>query len=309
MNKVWVLGSSNLDIICQVDEIPISGNTIEAENMTQSTGGKGANQAYGISYWGVPVEFLGAVGDDGNGDRLLEKLQESGVGVQNVQSVQNCSSGTAIVLVNSRGENCIVFNPGANHKVPKDIVDSIPVQSGDFLVAQLEVNTDAVEYSFISASKRGLTTVLNPSPMKPLRDSNVRNAIMKHSTVLVANSHEASELGNVEVVDVSSAEKCAEKLLKVGPKVVVITLGKTGSFLMSSAGSHFVKAIDIEVVDTQGAGDAFLGAFVARMANGDELVDCLDFANIVSSYSVGRHGSTQVSLPQTNNPFLGKWKN
>lgn len=308
MKNIWVLGSSNIDLICHVDEMPVSGNTIQSGDLIQSTGGKGANQAYCISYWGIPVNFIGAVGDDANGKILLEKLRSSGIGIDNISCIENCSSGSAIVLVNSRGENCIIVSPGANRRVPKDIFDEIPTTSGDFLIAQLEVNVDAVEQSFISASERGVTTILNPSPMKPLDDKKLRESILRHTSVLVANSHEAAELGNEKVFDLPSAEKCARKLMELGPKIVVITLGKTGSFLMNADDSHFAEAIDVAVVDTQGAGDAFLGAFIARMVRGDDFSDCLDFANIVSSYSVGIHGSTQVSLPPKNDPFLDKWK-
>jgi ribokinase len=308
MKNTWVLGSSNMDLICHVDEMPVSGNTIQSGDLIQSTGGKGANQAYCISYWGIPVSFLGAVGDDTNGKTLVEKLRNSGVDVDSVRFIENCSSGTAIVMVNSRGENCIVVSPGANCRVPRGIFDEVTAKAGDFLIAQLEVNIDAVEQSFISASKRGVTTVLNPSPMKPLQAIKLRDSILRHTSVLVANSHEAAELGNERVFDLPSAEKCAKRLMKLGPKVVVITLGKTGSFLMSTGGSHFIEAIDVDVVDTQGAGDAFLGAFIARMVKEDDLSDCLDFANIVSSYSVGIHGSTQVSLPPKNDPYLAKWR-
>jgi ribokinase len=204
-----------------------------------------------------------------------------------------------VVYVDPRGDNCIVVHPGANHRVPTDIYDSVQFRQGELLLSQLEVNLDAVGAAFDSARRRGVTTVLNPSPLKEIPDT-----LLRDTSMLVANVQEAQELGGVTITDVSTARSCAAALRQRGPDKVAITLGKEGAILCDGAECCYVRGIEVESVDTQGAGDAFLGAFVARLAHGESDDEALAFGNRVAAYSVTRRGTTQRSLPDRNDPFL-----
>ena len=301
MKHVSVLGSSNIDLTYQVTRIPDVGSTVEASDFARGTGGKGANQAYAVAYWGVPVSFIGAVGDDENGATLVAQLRDFGIDVTNLITVGGAPSGTAVVYVDPQGDNCIVVHPGANHRVPTDICDTVRFTEGDLLLSQLEVNLDAVIAGFDAARRRGATTVLNPSPLKPIPET-----LLQGTSILVANVQEAEELSGLRITGVSSARSCAIALRKRGPEKVAITLGGAGAIFLNGAECSYVEGVKLETVDTQGAGDAFLGAFVARLALGDPEAEALAFGNLVAAYSVTMRGSTQRSLPERNDPFLSK---
>jgi len=297
--RVWVLGSSNVDVTYRVKAIPRPGNTAEASECSLGTGGKGANQALAIAYWGCEVAFIGAVGSDPYGKLLLAALKQGSVDTTHVQVVEGETSGTAVILVGADGENSIVVHPGANHAVSLKVVRKIVFQPSDIAVAQLEVNIDAVETFFRVARRVGAATVLNPSPLRPLGER-----LLANTMILIANQHEAGELGGMEVRDRESARKCASVIGKRGPSEVVITLRDQGAILCGLRESLGVRGIKVKPVDTQGAGDAFLGSFVARIAAGRSLSDALRFANRVAAYSVTRKGSTQKSMPHRNAAFL-----
>ena len=289
-NKIWFLGSSNVDIIYRVKEIPLVDYTIQAKSCVIATGGKGANQAIAASKYGANVNFIGAVGDDSNGKILLKVLKTNGINIENVTIVKNVHSGNAVILVDDEGSNCIIVYPGANHNVPVDIYPNF--MEGDMLVAQLEVNMSAVEYYFKLAKKK-MYTILNPSPFIFLSQE-----LLKKTDIIIVNEVEAYKLGGVVVRGPETAKVCCKKIIKLGPSIVIITLGKMGVVVATNENAFHVPGYDVDVVDTQGAGDAFLGTFVAKLAQGATIEDATLFANMVASLSVTKMGSTQVSLPE-----------
>jgi len=292
-NKIWFLGSSNVDITYRVKEIPLVGYTIQAKSYVIATGGKGANQAIAASKYGANVNFIGAVGDDSNGKILLKVLKTNGINVENVTIVKNVHSGNAVILVDDGGSNCIIVYPGANHNVPVDIYPDF--MEGDMLVAQLEVNMSAVEYYFKLAkkAKKKIYTILNPSPFISLSQE-----LLKKTDIIVVNEVEAYELGGVVVRGPETAKVCYKKIIKLVPTIVIITLGKMGVVVATNENAFHVPGYDVDVVDTQGAGDAFLGTFVAKLAQGATIEDATLFANMVAALSGTKMGSTQVSLPE-----------
>lgn len=299
MARVWVLGSSNVDVTYRVETIPRPGDTVAASECTVGTGGKGANQALAIAYWGGEVHFIGAVGDDRNGELLLAALKKGGVDATHVEVIEGRASGTAVVLVGADGENSIVVHPGANQRVSPEAVRKIEFRPSDVVVAQLEVNLDAVQTLFRVARRWGATTILNPSPVRALG-----RKILAETSILIANQHEASALGGIEVRDSESAKECALAICRAGPRGVIVTLRDQGALLYGPRECFRVRGLKVKTVDTQGAGDAFLGSFVSRLAAGHSRADALDFANRVAAYSVTQRGSTQKSMPARDASFL-----
>ena len=288
--KIWILGSSNIDITYKVKEIPVKGSTIQAESCVKASGGKGANQAIAAARWGVDTFLIGAVGDDENGQLLINVLKSWNVNTDYVSVAKNIPSGNAIIFVDNEGANCITVYPGANQYLPCDKCPDFG--SKDLLIAQFEVNIDSVEFFFEYAKKRGTYTILNPSPFKSISEY-----LLKSTDMIIANEIEAYKLGGITVDTPLKAKECGKKIIKSGPETVLITLGKMGVVVVTDEHAVHIPEYPVKVVDTQGAGDTFLGTFAAMLCNGKTLENAAQYANIVAALSVTKKGSTQVSLP------------
>jgi len=292
--RVWILGSSNVDYTYRVKSLPVTGQTVNAEGYHTATGGKGANQAVAATHWGAQVYFIGAVGDDQNGKTLRNVLSSHGINSEKVTVLKGTASGNAIVQVDENGENYITVYGGANLLVPPPGSGSFDdFRTNDILVSQLEVNADAIAGYYEVAKNQCVYTVLNPSPYK-----SISRSILKMVDLLVANETEASEIGESQVDSAESAKTCALKIRNsVGIDAIVITLGSHGAVLSNREVCFHFPGYSVDVTDTQGAGDAFLGSLVAKLALNSNLEIAVCFANWVAAQSVAKHGSTQLSLP------------
>lgn len=299
MQKIWILGSSNIDMNYYLEELPLKGQTIHAENYTSATGGKGANQAWAASHWETEEGFIGAVGNDSSGEILQKRLADKGIDTTHISVVENSPSGSAVIYVDKNGNNCIVVHGGANLRIPLDAVMTIPYSVGDILLSQLEVNMDAVEAAFSKAHSSGVTTVLNPSPIRNLPDT-----LCENTDILVLNQHEAEQLSGSPVGNREEALLASTKMIARGIRTIVVTLGEDGVVLAEEDSHHFAEGVSVVPRDTQGAGDAFLGTLVAQISLGLQIQQAAEFANKVAAFTVTQLGSTQVSMPPANAPFL-----
>ena len=291
MNKIWILGSSNVDVTYECEKLPLEGHTVLAESCVIATGGKGANQAFAVAHFGAQVNFIGAVGDDNEGKTLLNALNSKNINTDCVYIAEE-KSGNAIIAVNRNGANFIVVYPGANQCIPTDM--DLNFANGDLLVAQLEISIDAVEQYFKLAKIKGTKTILNPSPYK-----DIPKEIYRNTDIIIANESEAFYLGGIEVSDAQTANNCAMEIAKKGPKDIIITLGSKGVFAKSDQSQYF-NGYAVKVVDTQGAGDAFLGTFAAKYIKNGDIYSSIQFANAAGALAVTKKGSTQVSMPENS---------
>jgi len=291
-NTVWVLGSSNIDLTHNVKKLPQKGETIFSDNCLIGTGGKGANQAVAAAHFGSNVSFVGAVGDDANGQVLLNTLKSYGINTQYVHVVQNMESGNALILVDENGSNIISVFPGANNYIPLSILDEISFKRRDILIAQLEVNMEVIDKSFELAKQHHVITVLNPSPYKNLSENLLRNI-----DIIIVNEIEGRLLSNINVDNEISAKMCAQEIKKMGVNNVIVTLGKLGVVLATNCNTIYFPGHNVNVVDTQGAGDAFLGTTVSQIYKNKSIEEAVSLANYIASITVTREGSTQVCLP------------
>lgn len=287
--KIWVLGSSNHDTTHFVDSLPRPGETINASSVLQATGGKGANQAAAASCCGALVSFVGAIGDDHAGPMLHDALRQAGIDTSFLQVIGNCPSGSALVLVENSGQNSIVTFPGANSRIDTGAIPRLPIGAGDLALAQMETTIEAT-HSFLSHAKaRGAFTILNPSPLQPLPPS-----LLREVELIVANQSELWGLTGQGLAE----HDAVIRLHRKGPAQVVITLGSRGTLLYRNGRCTEQPGYQVTPVDTQGAGDAFLGVLCATLARGNTLEDAARFANAVAAFSVTCRGSTQRSLPR-----------
>lgn len=270
---VWVLGSLNADLTFTVPTIVRPGETLSAMSSSTAPGGKGMNQAVAAAHEGARTVMVGAVGDDSDGALLARTLEDRGV-----HSALLCRdqarTGTAMVQLDSTGENAIIVLPGANETLTPDETRAAlaACQPGDVVVAQLEIPQDAIEAGFRAGHERGARTLLNAAPAADATE------LLPHVDVLVVNEGEARTLVGGHMDDAAS------RLRATHDCDVIVTLGAAGCMVVDSSGPEHVPAIATNVVDTTGAGDAFVGAVAAALAEGTSLRDAVSRGTELASH-------------------------
>jgi ribokinase len=285
---VTVVGSANLDLVLRVARIPAPGETVLAHAREQHIGGKGLNQAVAASRAGAATVFVGAVGDDSAAGLLLSALARHGVDTTGVRR-QSGPSGTALVMVADTGENAIVVDPGANSSaVTLSEPQRALIASAAVVLCQLEVPLPLVAAAARAARAGGALVVLNAAPAAQLPQE-----LLGDVDVLVVNEHEALTLAGGGARD---AEQAARVLAGSVPDVVV-TLGAAGALHLSGSGDlRREPGIPADVVDSTGAGDAFVGVLVAHLATGGQVRDGLARAVAAGSLAVRTLGAV-AGLP------------
>jgi ribokinase len=256
---ILVVGSINQDTILHVTQTPEPGETVLALSLRVTGGGKGANQAIAAARAGANVAFLGCVGDDEAGRSALTALTAGGISTTAVKVTNTAPTGSAYVIVTADGENSIVVAPGANHQLRPGDIDAAGslFDRNCLVVVQLELPPDTVARTIELAHTAGAPILLNLAPAARLS-----RELLSAVTVLVVNENEATTLaGNAWASDPSA-------LLQLGPAAVVVTLGSQGAMWTQGGGFEKVAAAQINVVDTTGAGDAFVGTLAAALVSG-----------------------------------------
>jgi ribokinase len=286
--SVVVVGSINEDVVLLVSRAPQPGETLTAEQTTRRAGGKGANQAVAAARAGATVRMIGRVGEDATGERMLEDLRREGVDAGAVTALAGVATGTAYITVTADGENTIVVDPGANARLSADDVTSHrdALAGAAVMLAQLEVPVATVATAVRAARDAGARPVVTLAPAQE-----VPAELLAGLDPLLVNEHEAGFLLGVDDV-VDDVPGGARRLLDLGPKSVVITLGPQGAVLADSDGVRQLPALEVkEVVDTTGAGDAFAGVLASALARGASLSEAVQAGLVAGAESVGRAGA------------------
>ncbi|MCA1728473.1 MAG: ribokinase [Actinobacteria bacterium] len=290
MTGVFVVGSVNQDFVLKVERRPEPGETVTGAELSLFPGGKGANQAIAAARLGADVAMLGRVGEDAFGADLVKNLQGNGVDTSRIETVSEAPTGSAFITVTPDGENAIVVSPGANRSFGPEEVEttSEDLSKTRVLVAQLEVGVEAVETAARIVAGGGGRFLLNLAP-----PGEVPDALLRLSDPLVVNEHEAAFLLGEDAQD---PKETARKLLDLGPSSIVVTLGDAGALLAAGNSTRHFPTPEVEAVDTTGAGDAFVGALAAKLAEGASLEEAIPYAVLAGAFAVTREGA-QGSLP------------
>lgn len=289
---VLVIGSANLDYLVTVTAPPRPGETVLARALVKHPGGKGANQAIAAARMGARVKFLGCVGDDQDGEAILRELWAEGVDASSTEIVAHEQTGLALVSVFDSGENSITVVPGANFalqsaRVLRGIAEDDDASS--VIVLQAEVRSEIVATAVQAAGRARV--ILNLAPYRPVPASTLAAC-----DPLVVNESEAAALVGAEVSDPAAALRALQDL-RGRVRSAVITLGAQGACWADASGSGHVPAPPVDaVVDTTGAGDAFVGALAAEVATGATLERATTVGVLAGSFAVGRFGA-QSSYP------------
>jgi ribokinase len=291
--KIVVIGSSNTDMVLQVDHLPRPGETVLGGRFSMAAGGKGANQAVAAARAGGHVTLLARVGNDPFGRQAVEGFQRDGIDVHAVVVDRQAPSGVALIFVADDGENCIGVASGANARLTPDDVRGAAelIRQAGILVMQLETPLETVGAAAEIAAEAGVPVILNPAPAQPLPD-----ALLQNVTILTPNESEAEGLAGVPVPDELGARQAADLLRAKGVASVVMTLGSRGAYCHADDLQELVRPFPVTPVDTTAAGDVFNGALAVALAEGRSLRDAVQFANAAAAISVTRLGA-QPSAP------------
>jgi ribokinase len=293
MSDVFVLGSINQDFVLKVERRPEPGETVTDAELSTHNGGKGANQAAAAALLGASVAFLGRVGDDEFGEPLVQALEEKGIDTILIKPASGTPTGAAFITVTPDGENAITVAPGANRSLTPGDVEAAADEIGEagVFVAQMEVPVQAVLRAVEVAAEKGTRALVNLAPT-----FEVPRELLEKLDPLVVNEHEAAFLLGREVEGVKGALSAAPELLTSGPRSAVITIGEDGAVLADGESVEHLPAPEVDVVDTTGAGDAFVGALATQIARGASLQEAVAYAVRAGAAAVTKEGA-QGALP------------
>lgn len=294
MKKILVVGSLNMDMTVHVGHMPECGETIICKGMSMSPGGKGANQAYAAATLGGNVSFLGAVGNDTYGKQAVDNLASAGVDIMPVIKKDDVPTGNAFIMINDDGDNSIVVVSGANAAINCDDIDhwTKEFETADYVLLQMEIPIETVLYAAEKAKALNKTVILDPAPVP----ESFPEELYQYVDYIKPNKTELSMLTHIENVE-DCLEEATTALRKKGVQNVIVSLGEKGAYVNSKEyGLMTISGQKVNAVDTTAAGDTFIAAIAVMLANGKNLPEAINFANIAASISVTRPGA-QSSVP------------
>ena len=291
---VSILGIFVADTAYLAKRMPHIGETITGTGFSVGPGGKGSNQAVAAARAGGRVSFISKVGRDTFGDMALKTYAEAGV-IPVVTQMDDMPTGAAFIYVNdTNGENAIIVYPGAAGTISIEDVEAAraTIEASQVFVTQLEQPPAAALYALEIARAAGVTTVFNPAPIEPFPD-----AIYPLCDYIVPNETEAAAIVGFPLVTLDDARRAGDILLAKGAGAVLITLGERGVLFHTAARSEHLPAFAAgPVIDTTGAGDAFVGGFSSALSRGIPPVSAVRFGCATAGISVTRRG-TAPSMP------------
>ena len=287
MSDITVLGIFVADISFSGNKIPSIGETILGDNYNVGPGGKGCNQAIAISRLGGKVNFISKLGDDDYGRLAIYKLKKDNIDTANIIISNKHKTGVAGIHVDrNTGKNAITVVRGAPSSLTIKEIDTNVIKQSKIFLTQLEIPTEVTLHCLKAAKEYGLINILNPAPA-----CNLSSDFFELIDYFTPNETEAEFYTGVKINGESDAKASAKKLIGMGIKNVIITLGEKGLFYSDGKEEIYLKASSDKAIDTTGAGDAFNGGFSFALLKGKKIKECLEIANKVAGLSTTKLGA------------------
>jgi len=282
-SKICIVGSSNIDQIAYVDMTPHDGETVFGSKYQMGFGGKGANQAVMAGLMGAQTFMITCLGDDVYADMTIENYKNNGVNVDYIQRVKG-SSGVAPIWVDKTGQNRIIVISGANDHINADkaIEDIDKISNLNYIIGQFEIPLEVTEKVFIHAKNKNIQTILNPAPAKIPSDN-----LLQVTDWFIPNEIEFETITGSSAFDDKNLLNYANTI----SGNLIVTLGDKGAAFISNNEVIKIEAPTVSAIDTTGAGDAFVGAFSAGLANGLTPIEAIKLGVDRASDSVTKSGT------------------
>lgn len=292
---VIVVGSLNMDLVVRIPQIPRPGETLLGGVFKTFPGGKGANQAVAAARLGAHVTMIGCVGGDAFGREMRDTLIAEDIDTTHILVHPESATGVALIQVDAAGQNSIAVASGANFQLTSADVESAmqAIEKFDVLVMSLETPLETIYTAAKIASQRGAKVLLNPAPAQMLKPD-----LLELVDVLLPNEHEVALMTRQPALQsAADLQTAAQKLLSLGVKNLMVTMGSQGAILFDGKTESNIPACPVQAVDTTAAGDCFVGALAVGLCEGRSLLAAAEFASAAAAISVTRDGA-QPSLPR-----------
>ena len=289
MSDISVLGIFVADISFSGPKIPSVGETILGNKYNVGPGGKGCNQAIAIARLGGKVNFISKIGKDSYGELALNTLKKNNINIENIIQDEKLQTGVAGILIDKNsGKNAINVIVGAPSSLTINEIDKQInlIKSSKIFLTQLEVPKDVTLHCLKIAKENGCITILNPAPA-----SEISNEFYNHIDYFTPNETEAEFYTGIKITNEKEAKQAADKLINLGIKKIIITLGEKGLFYSDGSEEIFLKATSVKAIDTTGAGDAFNGGLAFGLSKDKPINECLELANKVAGVSTTKLGA------------------
>ena len=283
MRKISVLGIFVADISFSGNKIPSVGETILGDSYYVGPGGKGCNQAIAIARLGGEVNFLSKIGKDDYGQLAIHTLNQNNIDTSTIIQSSDHQTGVAGIMINKKtGKNAINVIVGAPLSLTIDQLNknSDKIKNSKIFLTQLEIPKDVTLHSLKTAKENNVLTILNPAPA-----SELSKEFFNYIDYFTPNETEAEFYSGIKITNEKEAKQASNKLLNLGLKKVIITLGEKGLFYSDGKEDIYLKAISVKALDTTGAGDAFNGGLAFALSHNKPIKEALRFANKVAGYS------------------------
>lgn len=287
---VLCIGHAAYDVVLPLPQFPEEDVKYVLEEKNECGGGPGANAAYLLAKWGVPAGFMGQLGQDVYGERIVQELTEVGINLNLLQINDDKPTPFSAILVNRQNGSRTILNV---RKPPK------PLDNFDQLTPELKPRVILMDGHELGASLKALE-------MYPQAISILDAGSLKPSTLelagkvdfLITSQSFAMKYCQTESLDNDiAAIACLHELQSLGKAQVVVTLGKRGLIYLADEESFRLPAYPVKAVDTTGAGDVFHGAFAFGLLKGFRLMDNLQFSSAAAALSV-QHSGARTSIPE-----------
>ena len=287
MSDITVLGIFVADISFSGNKLPSMGETILGDSYNIGPGGKGCNQAIAISRLGGKVNFISKLGDDDYGKLAINKLKKDNIDTSNIIiSIKHKTGVAGIHVDRNTGKNAITVVRGAPSSLTINEIDTNLFKQSKIFLTQLEIPIEVTLHCLKAAKEHGLINILNPAPACKLS-----NDFFRLVDYFTPNETEAEFFTGIKIHNKNDAKVSAKKLIEMGIKKVIITLGEKGLFYSDGKEEIYMKATPDIAVDTTGAGDAFNGGLAFSLFKERPIRECLELANKVAGISTTKLGA------------------
>jgi ribokinase len=284
---ITVVGSFVVGMTLRTVRMPVFGETLIGSDFDMGPGGKGSNQAVGTARLGANSCFAGIIGDDLLGKIATDLYSREGIDTKYLQKTNKLATGVGFIILNKGGQNGIIIDMGTNELMDAAFVNTVEDQiaHSNVVMSVLELPVAAAAQAMKLGKKHGILTILNPAPAIKLDPD-----ILKNVEYLTPNETELRILMGLAPDDPTPTDKLSQELLKQGVTTLIVTMGEKGVLVLNKEGQFHVPGIEVDVVDTTGAGDAFNSGLAVALAEGKNLMEAVKFANCAGALACTKLG-------------------
>jgi len=282
MGNVTVVGSYIVALVMDTDRIPVEGESVLSRNYHTTHGGKGSNMACCAARLQADASFMGKIGKDSYGDDFLSLLKKEGVSDQGVLFAEHLSTGVGFIIFSSKGTNSIVIDIAANGDFSLNDIEAKKniIESSDVILSPLEIPLETALAAAKVAKAKGKKSILNPAPAMDLRDADLSNVF-----ALTPNETEGRVCLGMRPDDDITDEDLSMELLELGVENVMLTLGPKGILWNSRQGMREIPALEVDVLDSVGAGDAFNAGLAVGLSENQSIIESIVLGVTTASLS------------------------